>query len=90
MRTLCDRDDPMGYKPSIRLGKSKIYLSRYELGTSRLRDVANAAMRRGGRTSWSAEDYNEGIAVEHEINPCPPGVPCDFCDPDRTWSDGTR
>jgi hypothetical protein len=77
----------MGYEPTIRLGKSNIYLSRYGLAASTLRDVANAAMRRGGRKSWSVDDYNEGIAAFHQINPCPPGVTCDFCDPDRTWED---
>jgi hypothetical protein len=47
---------------------------RYELAMAACRDVADRAMRAGGRTAWSDEDYAAGIEVFNRICPPPEGV----------------
>jgi len=49
---------------------------RYELAMAAGKDAANRAMKSGGRTRWSTEDYNVMVrTVDSILGPMP--LPCE-------------
>jgi hypothetical protein len=53
----------------------------YALAVAAAQDAAITRMRKAGRTSWDAEDFDTFVVTFHKLWPCPKGVECDICYP---------
>lgn len=51
----------------------------YQLASAIGKDAGNRAMRKGKRSAWSREDYNESVTAFHRALPCPADLECETC-----------